>query len=196
LKVYFFNIGDNMRKLTLLIALFLLPLGLFAEDGKKGETPKNEPPRIDTTKITWLPYDQGLSLAKQNGKKILVNFTTAWCGYCKKMNAEVFSSPEAIKLINEKFVPIKVDGDSKNELDIEGYKITEQNLSRSEYRVSGFPTYWLLTSTAERLAPIKGYRPKNDFLDMLSYISDNAYQNMTFKEYLANGGRNGNGNKE
>jgi thioredoxin-related protein len=182
-----------MRKtaIFLLLALFTASLSMAGDQSQK--VPDKKENTVDTTKITWMPYDEGIALARENGKKILVNFTTTWCGYCKKMNREVFSSPDAIKLINEKFVPIKVDGDSKNELDIDGYKITERNLTKAEYKVTGYPTYWLLTSETERLAPIKGYRPKDTFLDMLSYISEDAYKSMTFDEYLAKGGRHASG---
>lgn len=183
-----------MKKTAVFLLLALLMASmLMAKDEAKKDTPNQKENTIDTTKITWLPYDEGIAIAKQNGKKILVNFTTSWCGYCKKMNREVFSSPDAIKLINENFVPIKVDGDSKNELNIDGYKITERNLTKAEYKVTGYPTYWLLTSETERLAPIKGYRPKDTFLDMLSYISEDAYKSMTFEEFMANGGRHASG---
>lgn len=183
-----------MKKLTLLFLLSLiLAVPVLAQE--KSEKTKEETPAVDTTKINWLKYDEGLTRAKENDKKILINFTTAWCGYCKKMKREVFSQTETIKLINENFVPIIVDGDSKDELDIDGYKISERNLTKSEYHVTGYPTYWILKPNAERLAPIKGYRPKDTFLDMLSYIKDDLYQKMSFDEFLAAGGRNGNQDK-
>jgi len=183
-----------MRKTAIFLFLaLLLTSSIFAQKEKDKANPNPKEKIVDTTQITWLPYDEGIAKARENGKKILVNFTTSWCGYCKKMNREVFSSPDAIKLINNNFIPIKVDGDSQNELNIDGYKITERSLTKAEYKVTGYPTYWLLTSETERLAPIKGYRPKDTFLDMLSYISDDAYKSMTFDEYLAKGGRRAEG---
>jgi len=148
-------------------------------------------PSIDTTQVTWYRYDEGLKLAKATGKHILVNFTTTWCGYCKKMDKETFHASDAVRLINEGFVAIKVDGDSPNELNIDGYKITEKNLARSEYRVSGYPTFWILKANADRVGDIRGYKPKEQFMDMLAYIKDGVYEKMKFDEYMKNGGRKG-----
>ncbi len=34
--------------------------------------------------ITWMKYEDGVKLAKEQDKQILIDFSTAWCGYCKK----------------------------------------------------------------------------------------------------------------
>ncbi len=145
----------------------------------------------DSTAVAWLRYDEGLELAKSTDKYLLVYFTVDWCGYCKVMERETFQSPDAISLINEGFVAVKVNGDSQMELDINGRIITEKDLTRLEYHVSGYPTFWLLKSNADRIGDIRGYKPKEQFLDMLSYIKDGAYETITFEEYMNNGGRKG-----
>ena len=122
----------------------------------------------------------------------MVNFTTTWCGYCKKMNRTTFVDSEIVNILNNDFISIKVDGDSQNELNVDGYKITERNLTRSEYGVRGYPTYWFLKSNAERIGPISGYKATDPFLDVLYYVRDEVYDKMKFDEYMKNGGRKGN----
>jgi thioredoxin-related protein len=146
---------------------------------------------VDTTEISWLRYDEGLELAEKNGKYILAYFTADWCRYCRIMEKETFQTAEAIKLINNNYVPVIIDGESKVELDIDGYKITERNLAKSEYRISGYPTFWFLKPNAERLAPVRGYKSRDMFLNILSYVKDDLYDKMSFDDYLKNGGRNG-----
>ena len=179
-----------MKKLLFVIILVLLPLSFpFAQDKSEKKSSKESSAKVDTTKIIWHPYDVGLKLAKESGKHIVVNFTAKWCGYCKKMEKETFSMPEVIKFLNTNFVCIKVDGDSKNELNVSGYKITEQNLARNEYRVTGYPTFWFLKSTSERIGPVTGYQPTDRYLDMLYFVKDDIYQKMTFNDYITKGGR-------
>ncbi len=173
-----------------LFFLLLIGAAVFAGEKSDKKSKADSKPAIDTTVISWYPYDQGLKLAKEAGKHIMVDFTAKWCGYCKKMDKETFSNAEVIKFVNSNFVCIKVDGDSQNELDIEGYKITEANLARSEYRVTGYPTFWFLKSTSERIGPASGYRPSDQFLDLLYFVKDDLYEKMSFQDYMSKGGRN------
>lgn len=126
-------------------------------------------------KITWLNYDEGLALAKKQGKHVFVNFTTSWCGYCKKMDATTFADSEVVKMIGDRFVAVKVDGDSKHELDINGYKITESSLTKEQYGVSGYPTYWFLTPEAKKLGALRGYQFKDQLMQALTYVAEKKY---------------------
>ena len=180
-----------MKRALLLIGIVALFLAasVFAEAPKDKDKKSDVTPAIDTTQVTWVKYDEGLRMAKESGKHIMVNFTTTWCGYCKKMKREVFSQKDVIKFLSENFVTIAVDGDSKDELDIDGYKISERNLARSEYRVTGYPTYWFLKSNGERIGPAPGYKPKDQFMDILYYVKNDIYSDMTFDDFMKKGGR-------
>ena len=124
-----------MTSLLALLLVFLIAPQDIQTAEKNKESDKNA--RVDSTKIAWLPYDVGLEKAKKENKHILVDFYTNWCYYCKKMDREVFVRPEIIKMLKEYFVTVKVNAESKKELDIDGYKISERNLAISEYRVRG-----------------------------------------------------------
>ena len=162
---------------------------VMAEDLKDKSKKAETPPPIDTTQVTWVKYDEGLKLARETNKHILINFTTAWCGYCKKMKKETFSDTTVIKFLNENFICAVVDGDSKHELDIDGYKITESNLAKAEYRVTGYPTFWFLKSNGERIGPAPGYKPTDQFMEILYYVKNDLYASMTFDDYIKKGGR-------
>jgi len=177
------------RKLLISAMMILLAVDVsFAQD-KGDNKPKKDSPAVDTTQITWLQYDEGLRQAKATGKHIMAYFTTKWCGYCKKMQKEAFVSPEVIKVLNSSFVSIWIDAESPKELNVDGYKITEQKLSQAEYRVGGYPTFWFLKSNAERIAPAPGYKSTDQFLDILYFVKDDLYSKMSFADFMKNGGR-------
>jgi len=125
--------------------------------------------------ITWLDYDGGLTKAKLEDKHVFINFTTSWCGYCKKMNKSTFVDPEVVMMMDSNFVAIMVDGDSRHELDIDGYKITERDLTRKEYGVGSYPLYFFLKSDGEKLGALRGYQSKNQLMQYLTYVAERKY---------------------
>lgn len=162
-----------LARVSLLIGLLVLTLGAATE--KKAD-PKQPPQKgTDNQEINWVRYDVGLGKAKAEDKHVFIDFTAKWCGWCKKMDRETFTRPEVIEMINENFIPIKVDGDSKRELDLDGYKITEKNLTRHEFSVRGYPAFWFLKSDGTKLAVIRGYRSADYIMEALEYVNDRKY---------------------
>lgn len=144
-------------------------VALMAQDKTK---PKE---KEAATRIEWMSYDDGLAKAKKTDRQVLIDFTTSWCGWCKKMEREAFSDPEIIKTLNQEFVPIRVDGDSKRELNIDGYIISERDLTRSEYGVRGYPAFWFLESDGSKIGQVRGYKPTEAFKQALAYIKERQY---------------------
>ncbi len=183
-----------MKKIIISL-LMILMLALLASAGEKSDSKGKDKPKpietADTNAIKWYYYDEGLKLANESGRPMFVNFTTSWCGYCKKMNRTTFKETEVIKALNAEYISIKVNCESNRELDVDGYKITERNLAKAEYGVRGYPTYWLLKSDATRIAPLSGYQEANRLNDILFYVKDKLYDKMKYEEYLKKGGRTG-----
>lgn len=172
---------------TLTVFFFSLSLADEPKDKKSGEKKSGA---ADNAEIQWLSYDDGVKLAKEKKLHMLINFTTSWCGWCKRMNKTTFKEPEVIKMMTENFVNIKVNGEGKTELNIEGYKITERRLATAEFGVRSYPTYWFLKPDGEKVGPLPGYQQAPTFLDVLFFIKESLYDKMTFEEYLKAGGRN------
>lgn len=68
--------------------------------------------------IQWLPWSQeALDQAKTAGKAVLLSIGAMWCHWCHVMDHENYEDPDIARLINENFVPIKVDRDEHPEVD-------------------------------------------------------------------------------
>ncbi len=104
-------------------------------------------------RITWLSYEAGKALAASEKKPMLIDFSTSWCGWCRRMESNVFPNPEVISFCS-RFVCIKVDGDQRKDL-------------TSAYRVDGYPTTVVLDHTGRELHRIVGYRPSARYLEEL-----------------------------
>lgn len=178
-----------MKKRHYLSVLFSILLffgiGLADNTASKGNTgaEKTKPAVAAKTDIDWQKYDDGLAQAKKEGKKVFVEFTAKWCGWCKRMHATTFKDPDVISLLNKYYVPVSVDGDSKDTLVIDGYITSERRIAR-EYRVTSYPTFWFLTPEADPIAPVKGYRDAPSLTDILDYLKDDSYKTVKFEDFL------------
>jgi len=101
--------------------------------------------------IVWQEYDPGLALASRERKPALIDFWREACGWCRKLDAEVFTNPDIIAL-SRQFVCIRVNGTKRQDL-------------AARYQVPGFPTVVLLDSQGREVHRIVGFRPAPQFLD-------------------------------
>lgn len=158
---------------TLAIVFFCLAAATTGTDKKDEKSTPQVPEKEE--KIHWQPYDKGVQLAKKENKHVFIDFTAKWCGWCKKMDKDAFSDENVIKILNDDFVPIKVDGDSKKVLEIDGYRISEANLAKMEFKISGYPAFWFLKPDGSKLGLLKGYQPTDELLHALEYVKEYKY---------------------
>jgi thioredoxin-related protein len=95
--------------------------------------------------------------AAEGKKDLLIDFTGSdWCGWCIKLNEEVFDHAPFKKGTQDKFVLVELDFPQKKELDA---KLKEQNEAlQQKYQVQGFPTILLCDATGKPYAKT-GYQP-------------------------------------
>jgi uncharacterized protein YyaL (SSP411 family) len=68
--------------------------------------------------IDWHEWSDGaFSRAKTEDKPILLDIGAVWCHWCHVIDRESYENPEIAKIINEHFVPVKVDRDERPDVD-------------------------------------------------------------------------------
>jgi len=165
---------------TLLLALTLVLAGLLVVRAsnapekaiplqKTADTSRAADSNAAARRINWHAYDDGIALAKKSNKFMLIQFTSKSCGYCRRMEAESFSRPEVIDLLNKNFVPIRVWGDSDSMLNLDGYQISEKQYSISK-GITGYPTFFFEAPTREQLVSFIGYRDTQSLVQYLSQV--------------------------
>ena len=95
--------------------------------------------------------------ARQNKKMILLNFSGSdWCGWCKRLDAEVFSQPAYQEYAASNLVSVLVDFPRNKKQSVE-QKEKNQQLAAT-FQVQGFPMLLLFTSEGELMGEL-GYQP-------------------------------------
>jgi thioredoxin-related protein len=109
------------------------------------------------TKPGWLSdYKKAQEEAKANNKLVLLDFTGSdWCGWCMKLNREVYSQPQFKDYANKALVLLEVDFPRQKVQSPETRK-QNQELAR-QYQVEGFPTIVVLNGDGRKLWQYDGY---------------------------------------
>jgi len=106
--------------------------------------------------LNWLTnYDEARTKAKSDNKFLLLDFTGSdWCGWCKRLNAEVFSKAQFQDYAAKNLVLVELDFPrAKPQTD----EVKKQNMQlASEYRIEGFPTLIVLNADGRKIGEL-GY---------------------------------------
>jgi len=95
--------------------------------------------------------------AKAENKDLLLDFTGSdWCGWCIKLDEEVFAKEEFQKEAPKHFVLVKLDYPNNKELVTEAVRKQNEELG-AKYQIQGYPTI-LLTDCDGRVYGQTGYR--------------------------------------
>ncbi len=69
-------------------------------------------------KIHWLPWsEKAFEKAKQNDRPVFLSSGAVWCHWCHVMAKECFYDDEIAEILNNHFVPVKLDRDERPDID-------------------------------------------------------------------------------
>jgi len=106
--------------------------------------------------VVWIEdFQEGIQLAQQEKKPILLSFHASWCGPCRDMKRSTYKSPEVISLVEEYYVPILMD-------------IERDDQIAAKYNVYSIPVYFLCSSDGTPNSSFLGYYGAEDFLAEIS----------------------------
>ncbi|MBW1650573.1 MAG: thioredoxin fold domain-containing protein [Deltaproteobacteria bacterium] len=123
--------------------------------------------------ITWHKYGEGIKLAKEQKKKVFIDFYADWCVFCKKMEKKTFANADIANYMNQNFIAIKVFTD------------VEQKLT-NEYEVTGLPSFWFLDEKNKRISKLPGFVSASKLMPILKFINTDSYKSMSFEKFMEN----------
>lgn len=105
--------------------------------------------------VKWrVDYAQARREAQQRGLPLVIDFGSKSCRYCVLLDQTTFRDPRVVALMNERFIPLKVDADIEVQL-------------TSALRVASFPTIVLAAADGRILSTQVGYKEAGEFHEIL-----------------------------
>ena len=99
--------------------------------------------------LTWYSdVNKAQEISTKTHKPIFAFFTGSdWCGWCHKLQNDVFAKPEFVKWAQQKVVLLELDFPRSKQLPAETVK--QNNDLQQVFHVQGYPTIWIFYLTKE-----------------------------------------------
>ena len=140
--------------------------------------------------IEWKTVQQADSLQLKGDKRlILMDVYAEWCGPCKLMDKHTFQNKEVAQYINENFIPVKFNAESKEDVTFKGktYQWVSNGrtgLQAFAYFILGgqvrYPSMPIIDTNGRPITSITGYYQAEEFLSTIKDVKGKV------DEFLAN----------
>ena len=91
--------------------------------------------------VDWHEWgDEAFARARAEGKPILLDIGAVWCHWCHVIDRESYENPETAALINQLFIPVKVDRDERPDVDARYQSAISAISGQGGWPLTGFLT--------------------------------------------------------
>jgi len=130
-------------------------------------------------------FPEEVTLASEEGKKLVVMFQQTGCPYCAKMHARVFPDPKVDDFYSKNFVMMM--SNIRGGLPVTGpggKEMTEKQLART-LRVRATPVFIFYDKNGKPALRVTGFLNAERFNKAGQYVLDGVYKTkMSFYRYL------------
>jgi uncharacterized protein len=125
-----------------------------------GDTEFRFSPRPNRAReIEWRPWGEpAFAEARRLGRPILLSLSAVWCHWCHVMDETSYSDPRVIAVVNEHFIPIRVDNDRHPDVN-------------RRYNMGGWPTTAFLAAGGDVISGAT-YMPVDQMLQALERVRE------------------------
>lgn len=188
--MFFVNSHDMKKRVSLAIALIAVSVFAVSAAFRSEAVEPAEKPEA----ITWYNIEEAQKLSDSIPKRIFIDFSTSWCGWCKKMDAETFANPVIAKYMNANYYCVKFDAESRDTISFNGQKFFNRGAvgtrSAHDFAVTvlhgqlSYPSYAIFDKPRTRITIMQGYMTADKFEPYLHYYAEEKETTMTYEDFL------------
>ena len=115
--------------------------------------------------VKWLSdYDKAVAQAKSEKKIVMVDVYTDWCGWCKKLDKDVYSNAKVSEKLSKDFVAVKINPE----------KSAQNRQLANKFGTRGYPHIVFVNADGKKISEVGGYIPADKFASKLDDVVDKA----------------------
>lgn len=165
------------------------PVGALSHRNRAGEYSSEDP--LPKEKINWISLPEAEKAFGIEKKTVLIDLYTDWCSWCKVMDKKTYSDPEVVKYINEHFLAVKLDAETREKIIWMGKEYNYQPSSKMNayavYLTRGnlsFPTTVFIPQAQPEPMAVPGFLEPRDIESLLKYFGDGHFPKTPFEGYI------------
>ncbi len=110
--------------------------------------------------IKWQPWSEDIfEQAKRENKLVILDLEAVWCHWCHVMDEKTYHDPSVVKLIQDKYIAVRVDQDANPDISI-------------RYEDYGWPATVIFKADGSELVKRRGYIPPERMAILLQAVID------------------------
>lgn len=186
--------GITLTITLIAIGLYALSHGFRAEAIRPIDKTEAIGGDVATESIKWYNIEEAQKLSDSVPRRIFIDFSTSWCGWCKKMDAETFANPVIAKYMNANYYCVKFDAESRDTITFNGQKFFNRGAvntrSAHDFAVTvlhgqlSYPSYAIFNKARTSITIMQGYMTPDKFEPYLHYYAEEKELTMTYDEFL------------
>jgi thiol:disulfide interchange protein len=130
--------------------------------GSSGNATNAGDARSWTNTVAWQrDLRRAMKEAKTSDKMVLIDVYTDWCGPCKMLDTNTYSSPEVVMFLKKSFICVKVNAEDP----------TLGNWVSVKYDIDGYPSIVVLGSNGKVKGKFVGYCGPQKFISEVNQLA-------------------------
>lgn len=163
-------------RLALLLALLLAVGTAHAQPVDASVIPDDAP--------EWQPMDEAIAEADADGKVLLMHGFAKWCGWCARLDQDVYTDDNVQAYLAENFEVTRVDIENRDVIDFFEYRLPTAWLASGLGITSTPTTVFVDADTGEIITRLPGYADRETFLYALRYVREGVYETASFQDFV------------
>ena len=174
------------------VAVLTLTAFTFARKQHTPAAPKQQ--TTTAAHVEWISIEEAQKRSEKEPRRIFIDFTTSWCGWCKVMDKNTFSNPVIAAYMNKNYYCVSFNAETTDTITFNGQQFFNRNpgVQRSPHDFAiavlrgqmSYPSYGIFNKARSSVSILQGYMAPEQFEPYLHYYAEEKEGVMAYADFL------------
>lgn len=132
----------------------------------------------------WRTLEGAVDEAREEGKLLLLHGYASWCGWCARLDEDVYTDDRVQAYLAENFEGARLNIEDMEAVDFFDYSLPTAWLAAGLGISSTPTTVFVDPATRETITRLPGYADAETFLYALQFVREGAYAEVSFEDFM------------